>query len=104
MLAADICQPGYLDSVIAAIQPVAKETRGFPGDKIHNCVIANTRRVASQIRESEPVLRQLVQTGSVKVVAPDYALDTGIVTPLEEPSLAQGANTILQRTRSGPPV
>ena len=75
---------GHLKSIVSAIQPSVDETRNFPGDKVHNCVLANARRVAHQIRESEPVLRELSQKGAVKVVAADYALDSGIVTVLED--------------------
>lgn len=76
--------PGHLKSVLSAIQPSVEETRNLPGDKIHNCVIANARRVARQIRESEPVLSELIQKEKVKVVAADYALDSGVVMLLEE--------------------
>ncbi len=74
---------GHLKSLLSAIQPSVEETRNFPGDKVHNCVIANARRVARQIRESEPVLREFIQKEAVKVVAADYALDSGMVTLLE---------------------
>ena len=47
-------------------------------------MIVNARRVARQIRESEPVLKELIQKEGVKVVAADYALDSGKITLLEE--------------------
>lgn len=75
---------GHLKSTLSAIQASVDETRSVPGDKVHNCVLVNARRVAHQIRESEPILRPLFQNGSVKVVAADYALDSGIVTFLED--------------------
>jgi carbonic anhydrase len=77
-------ESGHLKSIVSAIQPSVEETRSLPGDKIHNCVIANARRVARQIRESEPVLRELIQKENAKVTAADYALDSGLVTFLEE--------------------
>jgi carbonic anhydrase len=76
---------GHLKSLLSEIQPAVEETRNLPGDKIHNCVIANARRAARQIRESDPVLRQLIRKEEAKVVAADYALDSGIVTLLENP-------------------
>jgi carbonic anhydrase len=54
-------------------------TASSPGDRIHNCVVDNVRRVARQIQESEPVLREATQRGGVKVIAADYELDTGKV-------------------------
>jgi carbonic anhydrase len=77
--------PGHLNSLLSAIQPSVDATRHLPGDKIHNCVRANALRVARQIRESEPVLNEFVQKEGVKVVAADYALDSGIVSLLDEP-------------------
>ena len=77
-------EAGHLKALTSAIQPSVEKTRNRPGDKVHNCVLANARRVAQQIRESEPVLRELVEKGSVKVLAADYALDSGKVTLLED--------------------
>jgi carbonic anhydrase len=77
-------ETGHLKDLVSAIRPAVEETKDTPGDKIHNCVLANTRRVARQIRESEPVLKKLVQEGEVMVVAADYALDSGIVTVLKD--------------------
>jgi len=73
---------GHLKALVAAIQPSVAATAGSPGDKIHNCVIANARRVAQQIRESQPMLKEYVDRKSLKVVAADYALDSGKVTLL----------------------
>jgi carbonic anhydrase len=69
--------PGHLSALTEAIRPVVDAAAKQPGDKIHNCVIANARRVAGQIRESEPVLKEYVNGKGVKVVAADYELDTG---------------------------
>jgi carbonic anhydrase len=74
---------GHLKALVAAIKPSVEATAGAPGDKIHNCVIANARRVAQQIRESQPMLKEYVERKSLKVVAADYALDSGKVTWLE---------------------
>jgi carbonic anhydrase len=76
--------PGHLKVLVSAIQPSVEETRNLAGDKVHNCVLANARRVALQIRKSEPILREQVEKRSVKVVAADYALDSGKVTLLED--------------------
>jgi carbonic anhydrase len=69
--------PGHLRALTAAIRPAVDAAAKQPGDKIHNCVIANARHVARQIRESEPVLKEYVNGKGVKVVAADYELDTG---------------------------
>ena len=63
--------------------PSVSATAKDPGDKIHNCVVENARRVARQIRESEPVLKDAVERKGLMVVAADYALDTGKVSLLD---------------------
>jgi carbonic anhydrase len=73
---------GHLKALLAAIQPSVEAVRNEPGDRIHNCVIANARRVARQIRESEPVLKDAVENKGLQVVAADYRLDTGKVNLL----------------------
>jgi carbonic anhydrase len=75
--------PGHLKALVAAIQPSVDATRNDPGDRVHNCVIANARRVAGQIRASQPILKEAVEKAGVKVVAADYALDTGKVNLLD---------------------
>jgi carbonic anhydrase len=74
---------GHLKALVAAIQPSVAATAKDPGDKIHNCVIENARRVARQIRRSEPVVKKAVERNELKIVAADYALDTGKVTILD---------------------
>jgi carbonic anhydrase len=71
--------PGHLTALTAAIRSAVDAAAKQPGDTIHNCVIANARRVAQQIRESEPVLKEYVKGKGVKVIAADYELDTGKV-------------------------
>jgi carbonic anhydrase len=74
---------GHLGALTSAIQPSVDATANQPGDKVHNCVIANVRRVAQQIRDSEPVLKEQVTGKGLKVVAADYELDTGKVRLLD---------------------
>jgi carbonic anhydrase len=51
--------------------------------RFNNCVIENARRVARQIRESEPLVKEAAKRNKLKLVAADYALDTGKVTLLD---------------------
>ncbi len=74
---------GHIRALVTAIRPSVEESAKEPGDRIHNCVIANVRRVAQQIRESEPVLKEAVEKYRIKVVAADYSLDSGAVTLLD---------------------
>jgi carbonic anhydrase len=76
--------PGHLSALVAAIQPSVEATANLPGDRVHLCVLENSKRVARQIRQSEPILKEAVDRNELKVVAADYALDTGKVTVLED--------------------
>jgi len=75
--------PGHIQALVTAIQPSVKEIANEPGDKIHNCVVANVRRVAQQIRESQPLLKEAAEKDGLKIVAADYALDSGKVNLLD---------------------
>jgi carbonic anhydrase len=76
--------PGHLQTLVAAIQPSVLATANLKGDRIHLCILENARRVARQMRQSEPKLKEAVDRNELKVVAADYALDTGKVTLLED--------------------
>lgn len=72
--------PGHIKAVVDTIRPSFELSKNEPGDQVHNCVVANARRVARQIRESEPILHELVMQGKLKVVAADYDIASGKVT------------------------
>jgi carbonic anhydrase len=74
---------GHIQAVVAAIQPSVEASGKESGDRIQNCVIANARRVARKVRESEPVLKESVEKHGVKVVAANYTLDSGKVSLLD---------------------
>jgi carbonic anhydrase len=77
--------PGHLPALIQLLQFPVDATRNEPGDRVHNCVLANARHVAAQIRASEAVLKEAVQKHGVKVQSAYYALDTGKVILLDSP-------------------
>ncbi len=83
--------PGHIKTVIESIRPAVEETASQPGDKVHNCVLANARRVARQIRESEPILKHAVDHSHLMVVAADYDLETSMVEFLDLPKPAHKA-------------
>ncbi|HAX41644.1 MAG TPA: carbonic anhydrase [Bryobacteraceae bacterium] len=76
--------PGHIQKVINSILPAIAEARNLPGDQVHNCVVANAKHVAFQIKTSEPILRLAVETNRIQVVAMDYHLSTGRVEVLEK--------------------
>ena len=76
--------PGHIQKVINSILPAIAEARNLPGDQVHNCVVANAKHVAFQIKTSEPILRLAVETNRIQVVAMDYHLSTGRVEVLDK--------------------
>lgn len=75
--------PGHIQKVVDSILPAIKEARTLPGDQVHNCVVANAKHVAMQVKTSEPILRLAVETNRIQVVAANYHLDTGVVEILD---------------------
>ncbi len=73
----------HITSIVNAIQPAVEESKGQPGDAVHNCVVANARLVAKRIRESNPVIAEAVSHDDVKVQAAVYDLETGKVSLLK---------------------
>lgn len=76
--------PGHIQKVIDSILPAIAEARNLPGDQVHNCVVANAKHVAFQVKTSEPILRLAVETNRIQVVAANYHLDTGKVEILDK--------------------
>jgi carbonic anhydrase len=73
----------HIGSVVAALRPALDEVQGHPGDLVDNAARANARRVARALRESEPLISELVAVGRTAVVAAYYDIDTGGVEILE---------------------
>jgi carbonic anhydrase len=71
---------GHVGSLLQAIQPAVNDVKGKPGDSLDLAIRANVRRVAEELRSSQPVLAELVSKGKVKVVGAIYDLDTGLVS------------------------
>ncbi len=71
--------PGHLGSLISALSPAVSRTKGMEGDPVDNTVHSNVRLVVEAIRNSEPVLSHMVNSGKLEVVGAYYSLDTGEV-------------------------
>jgi carbonic anhydrase len=79
---------GHLPSLLALIRPAVDAAKGRPGDLIDNAVHINVENVVRQIRESTPVLKELVEHGELTVVGAVYSLDTGKVEWLPQAKIA----------------
>lgn len=70
--------PGEISSLFPHIQPAIDEA----GHNLDAGIRANAKLQAKLLRESSPVLRELIQEGKLKVAAAHYDLATGKVTLL----------------------
>ncbi len=88
--------PGHIANLVKALEPAVAESKKMPGDAVHNCVVTNARRVAEAIRESGPILKEMVHEGKVKVVAADYSLDSGLVEFLDGAAASHSSKAVPQ--------
>ena len=89
--ACDDVQLGNLTTVIQAIRPSVAAVPGFEGHRdSHNPAFvlavteANVRRTVADIRAGSPIIRELEQSGQIRVVGAMYDLDTGEVRVIEQ--------------------
>jgi carbonic anhydrase len=73
--------PGHIQSLVTAIASAVEATAGQDAEATAK---ANERHVAQELRESAPILRELVEKGTISVVAAHYDLDTGAVEFLKD--------------------
>ena len=73
--------PGHIQSLVKAIAPAVEATVGQDAEATAK---ANELYVAKELRESAPILKEMVEKGTVSVVAAHYDLDTGAVEFLKE--------------------
>lgn len=71
--------PGHLPALMAALRPAVEKSKGAADDAVDAAVRANVELTAAQLRESKPVLAEMVEKGEIKIVGARYDLDTGAV-------------------------
>lgn len=74
--------PGHIAELVRKLKPAVEKTKGQSGDKIDNAVRENAKRMAAELAGLEPILKEKVDQGKLKVVAMRYDLDTGEVEVL----------------------
>jgi carbonic anhydrase len=70
---------GHLGSLLASLASAVSRSKAIPGDPLDNAIQANVETVADQLRNSQPLLANLVRSGRVKVAGAYYSLDSGEV-------------------------
>ncbi|MBL8840127.1 MAG: carbonic anhydrase [Planctomycetes bacterium] len=74
--------PGHIESLATAIRPaIAPLLDGR--DAADACVAENVRATVAALRESGPILHELVEAGTLEVKGGVYDLDTGVVEFVE---------------------
>jgi len=71
--------PGSINDIVQDIEPAVKKAKGEKGDLLHNSNIANVELGVETLKNSDPVISDLVKKGKVKVVGANYDLKTGEV-------------------------
>lgn len=71
--------PGHLPALMTALKPAVDKGKGHGEDPVDAAMLANVELTAEHLRESKPILAELVEKGEVKIVGARYDLDTGAV-------------------------
>lgn len=71
--------PGHIGALVKKLKPAVEGTKSQPGDKVDNAVRDNAKRMAAELANMDPILKEKVKEGKLKVVAMRYDLDTGSV-------------------------
>lgn len=77
--------PGHIGSIVTAIEPAVKKAKQEQGDLVDNAVNENVQRVVTQIKTSQPILANEVQSGDLTVLGARYNLAPGTVQWLSQP-------------------
>jgi carbonic anhydrase len=74
--------PGYVGTIVKAIEPAVKRSRGERGDPLRNAVHANVEDVVKHLRSSSTVVATAEKEKKLRVVGAAYDLATGSVMVL----------------------
>ncbi len=72
--------PGAIGPMIEPIVPAALAVKDQPGDFTNNAAKESARRTAARLAASDPLLAERVNSGTLKILAAIYDLDTGVVS------------------------
>ncbi|MFA0964092.1 carbonic anhydrase [Roseivirga sp. BDSF3-8] len=70
---------GHLDALTKAIRPAVETASKQDGDKVDNAIRQNAVNMTNLLRNSEPVIKDMVENKGVEVVPAYYSLSTGEV-------------------------
>ncbi|MEI8344760.1 MAG: carbonic anhydrase [Candidatus Omnitrophota bacterium] len=86
---------GHLPAIAAKIAPAVERSKGQSGDLVDNAVRENVLVVMETLSASEPVLKEAVEKGKVRIVGAYYDLDSGEVKIASLPEDASGPKEVV---------
>jgi carbonic anhydrase len=79
----DARYPGSIEPMIAAILPAVVRAQRQPGNLLDNAIKINVQRVVEQLKGSDAMIAEPVQSGTLKIVGATYDLASGRVEFME---------------------
>ena len=70
---------GHIGTLLAAIIPAVESSKAKPGDRVDNAVRENVHLVEQQLRESHPILEEMLHNKKIRIAGGRYDLETGAV-------------------------
>jgi carbonic anhydrase len=71
--------PGRLSAIIEALGPSIEKARAAPGDLVETAARESVKSTVAALKASEPVLRPLVERGTLRIVGMFYDIERGTV-------------------------
>jgi carbonic anhydrase len=75
---------GHLSAIITPISAAVEKAKHLQGDLVENSVRINVEKVVQELRNSKPILSELVSHRKLTIIGAVYSLDTGKVIWLSE--------------------
>lgn len=75
----------HIQEVLTAIQPAVRATQGEADHLLEKTIKANVKNVEKQLRNSRPVLAQLLEEQKLQIFGAYYHLESGQVEILDQP-------------------
>jgi carbonic anhydrase len=79
---------GHLPTLMNDLKPAVDASARMTGDRVENAIRLNVEFVVRQLRESKPVLGEMVAAGHLKIVGGVYSLDTGRIAWLPDQKIS----------------
>lgn len=71
--------PGHIAELVRKLKPAVDAAKNVPGDRSENTMRENVRRMVAELSGLEPILKEKIAEGTLRVVGARYDLDSGVV-------------------------